>query len=58
MLWHVYAHAFVILTLRPGAMRLISVADLVHATEAWINQIDWRATQGTVPAPAASAARR
>ena len=41
MLWHVYAHAFVILTLRPGAMRLVSVADLVHATETWIDQIDW-----------------
>ena len=41
MLWHVYAHAFVINTLHPGAMRLLSVADLVHATEAWIDQIDW-----------------
>ena len=41
MLWHVYAHAFVILTVRPGAMRLVSVADLIHATEAWIDQIDW-----------------
>ena len=28
MLWHVYAHAFVINTLRPGAIRLLSVADL------------------------------
>ena len=41
MLWHVYAHAFVINTLRPGAIRLLSVADLVHATEAWIDPIDW-----------------
>ena len=41
MLWHVYAHAFVIYTLRPGAIRLLSVADLVHATEAWIDRIDW-----------------
>jgi len=41
MLWHVYAHAFVIYTLRPGAIRLLSVADLAHATEAWIDQIDW-----------------
>jgi len=41
MLWHVYAHAFVINTLRPGAIRLVSVADLAHATEAWIDQIDW-----------------
>src|SRR4029450_2709766 len=41
MLWHVYAHAFVINTLSPGAIRLLSVADLVHATEAWIDRIDW-----------------
>ena len=41
MLWHVYAHAFVINTLRPGAIRLLSVADLAHATEAWIDHIDW-----------------
>jgi hypothetical protein len=41
MLWHVYAHAFVINTLHPGAIRLLSVADLVHATEAWIDRIDW-----------------
>ena len=41
MLWHVYAHAFVINTLRPGAIRLLSVADLVHATEAWIDRIEW-----------------
>jgi hypothetical protein len=41
MLWHVYAHAFVINTLRPGAIRLLSVADVVHTTEAWIDRIDW-----------------
>jgi len=41
MLWHVYAHAFVILALRPGAIRLVSIADLVHATETWIDQIEW-----------------
>jgi hypothetical protein len=41
MLWHVYAHAFVINTLLPGATRLLSVADLVHVTEAWIDRIDW-----------------
>jgi len=41
MLWHVYAHAFVIDTLRPGAIRLLSVADVVHTTEAWIDRIDW-----------------
>ena len=41
MLWHVYAHAFVTNPLRPGAVRLVSVADLAHATEMWIDQIDW-----------------
>jgi hypothetical protein len=41
MLWHVYAHAFVTNPLRPGEIRLLSVADLVHATEAWIDRIDW-----------------
>jgi hypothetical protein len=41
MLWHVYAHLFVINTLRPGAVRLLSVADLVQATEAWVDQVDW-----------------
>jgi Uncharacterised nucleotidyltransferase len=41
MLWHVYAHAFVINTLHPGAIRLLSVADVVHTTEAWIDRIDW-----------------
>jgi hypothetical protein len=40
-LWHVYAHAFVINALHPGAIRLLSVADLVHATEEWIDRIDW-----------------
>jgi hypothetical protein len=45
MLWHVYAHAFVINPLRPGAIRLLSVADLVHTTEAWIDRIDWERLQ-------------
>jgi hypothetical protein len=40
MLWHVYAHAFAINVTRP-AIRLISVADLVTLTEAWIDAIDW-----------------
>lgn len=40
MLWHVYAHAFAINVTRP-AIRLISVADLVAMTEAWIDEIDW-----------------
>jgi hypothetical protein len=42
MLWHVYAHAFVINTLCPG-IRLISIADLIHATEAWVDLLDWDA---------------
>jgi hypothetical protein len=41
MLWHVYAHSFVINTTRPGAIRLVSVADLVQAVEAWVDRIDW-----------------
>ena len=49
MLWHVYAHAFVINTLRPGAIRLLSVADLVHATEAWIDRVDWAALRRRYP---------
>ena len=40
-LWHAYAHGFAINTLHPGAIRLLSVADLAHITEAWIDQIDW-----------------
>jgi putative nucleotidyltransferase-like protein len=46
MLWHVYAHAFVTNPLRPGAIRLLSVADLAHATETWIDQIDWTRLRG------------
>jgi glycosyltransferase involved in cell wall biosynthesis len=41
MLWHVYAHAFVSMPLLPGAIRLLSVADLVHATEACVDRLDW-----------------
>jgi hypothetical protein len=40
MLWHLYAHAFVINTLCPG-IRLISIADLVHVVEAWVDEFDW-----------------
>jgi hypothetical protein len=40
MLWHVYAHAFVINVFCRG-IRLISVADLTHALEAWIDELDW-----------------
>jgi len=40
MLWHVYAHAFVINVFCRG-IRLISVADLVHATDAWADVLDW-----------------
>jgi hypothetical protein len=49
MLWHVYAHAFVINTLRPGAIRLLSVADVVHTTEAWIDRIDWERLRREYP---------
>lgn len=42
MIWHVYAHAFVINTLSPG-IPLVSIADLVHATEAWVDLLDWDA---------------
>jgi hypothetical protein len=49
MLWHVYAHAFVINTLRPGAIRLLSVADVVHTTEAWIDRIDWERIRREYP---------
>jgi hypothetical protein len=48
MLWHVYAHAFVINPLYPG-VRLVSLADLVHAVEAWVNLLDWPALRGRYP---------
>jgi hypothetical protein len=41
MLWHAYAHGFVINTLCPGWLRLISLADVVHGTEMWIDLLDW-----------------
>ena len=41
MLWHAYAHGFVINTLCPGWLRLISLADVVHGTEAWVDLLDW-----------------
>ena len=40
MLWHIYAHAFVINVFWRG-VRLIAIADLIHATEAWLDLIDW-----------------
>jgi hypothetical protein len=40
MLWHLYAHAFAINVLRPD-IRLISIADLVHASEKWVDVLDW-----------------
>ena len=48
MLWHVYAHAFVINVLRPG-IRLTSIADLVAATETWADRIDWDRLRRTYP---------
>jgi len=41
LLWHAYAHGFVINTLCPGTLRLISLADVVHGAEAWVDLIDW-----------------
>ncbi len=57
MLWHVYAHAFVINTLRPGAIRLLSVADLVarHRGVDRSDRLD--AAQTKIRPPAACAAR-
>ncbi len=40
MVWHVYAHAFVVNPLCPG-IRLGSLADLIHAIEAWGDLLDW-----------------
>jgi Uncharacterised nucleotidyltransferase len=40
MLWHAYAHGFLAPLLRP-ATRAISIADLVFATEAWVDRLDW-----------------
>ena len=48
MLWHIYAHAFVINVLRPG-IRLMSIADLTAATEAWVDRIDWDRLRQTYP---------
>jgi hypothetical protein len=40
MLWHIYAHAFLVTVIRPE-MRLISIADLAAAMEAWVDVVDW-----------------
>jgi len=48
MLWHVYAHAFVINVLRPG-IRLISLADLVSTIEAWADEIEWERLEAEYP---------
>jgi hypothetical protein len=48
MLWHVYAHAFVINVLRPG-IRLISIADIIAVTEAWAELVDWDRLQRMYP---------
>jgi hypothetical protein len=42
MLWHVYAHGFAIGRVSPQ-VRLSALADLVHATEAWADRLDWDA---------------
>jgi hypothetical protein len=41
MLWHVFAHAFVVDVLRPPQVRLISVADVIAAVEQWVDVLDW-----------------
>ena len=48
MLWHVYAHAFVTNVLRPS-IRLISVADLIHAITVWADVLDWDRLRRTHP---------
>jgi hypothetical protein len=48
MLWHIYAHAFVVSVLRPS-VRLTSVADLVHAVTAWADVVDWERLRRTEP---------
>ena len=40
LLWHAYAHGFAINTLSPG-LRLISLADVVHGVETWVDLLDW-----------------
>jgi hypothetical protein len=40
MLWHIYAHAFLVPVIRPET-RLIWIADLVGAMEAWADLVDW-----------------
>ena len=44
LLWHAYAHAFVINTFCRG-IRLSSVADLVHGTETWGEALDWESAE-------------
>ena len=48
MLWHVYAHAFLVSVLRPDT-RLISIADLVAGVEAWVEVLDWDRLRRTCP---------
>ena len=48
MLWHVYAHAFVINVLRPG-IRLISIADIMAVVETWADLLDWDRLRRTYP---------
>jgi hypothetical protein len=48
MLWHIYAHAFLVTVIRPET-RLIWIADLVSAMEAWADAIDWDRLRRTYP---------
>lgn len=49
LLWHAYAHGFVINMLCPGTSRLISLADVVHGVEAWVDLIDWERLRQRYP---------
>jgi len=49
LLWHAYAHGFVINTLCPGSLRLLSLADVVHGVEAWIDVLDWERLRRRYP---------
>jgi hypothetical protein len=41
MLWHVYAHAFLVNAFEQEH-RLISIADLIAGVETWLDVLDWR----------------
>lgn len=49
MLWHVYLHAFVIESVLRPAIRLICVADMVTAVNAWQDALDWDGLRARYP---------